>query len=205
VIYLDSLQHSRPHPLAHALKEWAVAVEALERGETALVVRKGGIREKAFAVPKTRFLFFKGYEHQNPDQLKPAYHDLLRSISDRQDDEPVIFTSFAEVYGAYEVSEAEELEALDPHHIWTHAYAESRLKWRPKKPLTVLVLRTYLLPEPVELEYRAQYGGCKSWIELERAVPTAGSRLVLEAPAFQELVRPALGVLERLAPAPVGR
>ena len=42
--------------LGHALKEWAVAVEALERGETALVVRKGGIREKAFAVDDTRFL-----------------------------------------------------------------------------------------------------------------------------------------------------
>ena len=48
--------------LQHALKEWAVAVKALERGETALVVRKGGIREKVFAVPKARFLFFKRYE-----------------------------------------------------------------------------------------------------------------------------------------------
>jgi hypothetical protein len=197
---LDSLQN----PLTHTLKEWAVAVEALERGETALVVRKGGIREKAFAVPKTRFLFFKGYEHQKPEQLKSTYHDLLRSILDRRDDDPVIFTSFAEVYGAYEVSEAEELEALDPHHVWTHEYAESRLKWRPKKPLTVLVLRTYLLPEPIELEYRESYGGCKSWIELEEAVPTANSRPALEDPAFEELVQPALGMLEDLAPAPVG-
>lgn len=196
---------SPQQPLTHALKEWEVAVKALERGETALAVRKGGIREKAFAVPKTRFLFFKGYEHQKADQLKSTYHDLLRSIPDRRDDEPVIFTSFAEVYGAYEVSEAEELEALDPHHVWTHEYAESRLKWRPKKPLTVLVLRTYLLQEPVELEYRESYGGCKSWIELEEAVPTAGSRPALEDPAFEELVQPALGVLESLAPAPVGR
>ncbi|CAA9448356.1 MAG: hypothetical protein AVDCRST_MAG78-3111 [uncultured Rubrobacteraceae bacterium] len=199
------MQLSDTRPLAHALKEWAVAVEALERGETALVVRKGGIREKAFAVPKTRFLFFKGYEHQKPEQLKPAYHDLLRSIPERRDDGPVIFTSFAEVYGAYEISAAEELEALDPHHVWTHAYAESRLKWRPKKPLTVLVLRTYLLPEPVVFEYQAEYGGCKSWIELERAIPNAGSRPVLEDLAFEELVRPTLGVLEGLAPAPVGR
>jgi hypothetical protein len=192
--------------LQHALKEWAVAVEALERGETALAVRKGGIREKAFAVPKTRFLFFKGYEHQNPDQLKPLYHDLLQSIPKRRDDDrPVIFTSFAEVHSAYEVSEADELEALDPYHIWTHAYAESRLKWRPKKPLTVLVLRTYLLPEPIELPYRTEYGGCKSFIELERSVPTAGSRSALDDPAFEGLVRPTLRVLEGLTPAPVGR
>ena len=193
------------HLLRHALKEWAVAVEALERGETALVVRKGGIREKTFAVPKTRFLFFKSYEHQKADQLKPAYHELLRSIPQRRDDEPVIFTSFAEVYRAYEVSEAEELEALDPHHIWTYEYAESRLKWRPKKPLTILVLRTYLLPEPIVLDYRDSYGGCKSWIELEVSVPTAGSRPALEEPSFEKLVQPTLGVLGGLAPAPMGR
>ncbi len=194
---MDSLQH--------ALKEWAVAVRALERGETALVVRKGGIREKAFAVPRARFLLFKSYEHQKPEQLKPAYHELLRSIPERRDDGPVVFTSFAEVRGAYEVSETEELEALDPYHIWTHAYAESRLKWRPKKPLTVLVLRTYVLPEPVELGYRAEYGGCKSWIELEKNVLTAGSRPAIDDAAFEELATPVLEALEGLRPAPVGR
>jgi hypothetical protein len=194
---LDSLQH--------ALKEWAVAVRALERGETALVVRKGGIREKAFAVPRARFLLFKSYEHQKPEQLKPAYHELLRSIPERRDDGPVVFTSFAEVRGAYEVSETEELEALDPYHIWTHAYAESRLKWRPKKPLTVLVLRTYVLPEPVELGYRAEYGGCKSWIELEKNVLIAPSRPAIDDAAFEELAVPVLEALEGLRPAPVGR
>ena len=190
--------------LNHALKEWAVAVEALERGETALVVRKGGIREKAFAVPKTRFLFFKGYEHQNEEQLKPSYHDLLHSIPKLKDDGPVNFTSFAEVHAAYEISEAEELKALDPHHIWAHEYAESRLKWRPKKPLTVLVLRTYLLPEPVEFEYQAEYGGCKSWIELPDNVSATGARLALVDDSFEDLIRPALGVLGSLSPAPVG-
>jgi hypothetical protein len=69
---LDSLQH--------ALKEWAVAVSALERGETALVVRKGGIREKAFAVPQTRFLLLPGYEHQRPELLKPEYRRLMDDI-----------------------------------------------------------------------------------------------------------------------------
>ena len=186
------------------MKEWAVAVEALERGETVLVVRKGGIREKAFAVPKTRFLLFKSYEHQKEEQLKPLYHDLLSSIPKRRDDGPVIFTSFAEVAAAHEVSEAEELEALDPYHIWTHEYAESRLKWRPKKPLTVLVLRTYLLSEPVELGYRAEYGGCKSWIEVAQDVPTANARPALDDGEFERLARPVLEVLSGLEPAPVG-
>ena len=193
---MDSLQH--------ALKEWAVAVKALERGETALVVRKGGIREKAFAVPRTRFLLLPGYEHQRLDLLKPEYRDLMREIPTLTDDGPLRFSSFAEVEGAHEVSEAEELAALDPHHMWTPEYAESRFKWRPKKPLTVLVLRTYLLPETAELPYRDEYGGCKSWIELSDSVSVEGARPALSDTDFERLVAPALGVLRSLEPAPVG-
>ena len=190
--------------LRHTLKEWAVAVKALELGETALVVRKGGIREKAFAVANRRFLLLPGYEHQRPKLLKPAYRELLKEIPDLTDDGPLRFTSFAEVRGAYEISEPESLAAIDPYHIWTPEYAESRFRWRPKKPLTVLVLRVYLLPEPVELPYSEAYGGCKSWIELEEPVSTAGARPALSDEGFERLVSPALELLGKLEPAPVG-
>jgi hypothetical protein len=193
---LDSLQH--------ALKEWAVAVRALERGETALVVRKGGIREKAFAVPRTRFLLLPGYEHQRPELLKEEYRGLMDGIPDLTDDGPLRFSTFAEVDGAYEVSESDELSALEPHHLWTPEYAASRFKWRPKKPLTVLVLRTYLLRREVELPYSEEYGGCKSWVELQNAVPVEGARPVLSDEDFERLVAPARGVLVNLEPAPVG-
>ena len=189
---------------SHTLKEWAVTVRALERGDTALVVRKGGIREKAFAVPKTRFLLLPGYEHQRPELIEPEYRRIMDEIPDLTDDGPLRFSSFAEVDGAYEISEAEDLEALNDHHMWTHEYAESRFKWRPKKPLTVLVLRTYVLPETVELPYREGYGGCKSWIELEDSVSVEGARPALSDEEFEELVSPALGVLRGLEPAPVG-
>jgi hypothetical protein len=190
--------------LRHTLKEWAVAVRALERGETALVVRKGGIREKAFAVADRRFLLLPGYEHQRPELLKPEYRHLMREIPDFTDDGPLRFTSFAEVKGAYEISEPESLEAIGPHHMWTPEYAGSRFRWRPKKPLTVLVLRTYLLPEPVELPYSEAYAGCKSWIALEEPVSAAGSRPALDDESFERLVSPALEALRRLEPAPVG-
>ena len=190
--------------LRYTLKEWAVAVRALERGETALVVRKGGIREKAFAVEDSRFLLLPGYEHQRPGLIKPEYRQLMDEIPDLTDDGPLRFTSYAEVEGAYEISEPESLEAIDPYHMWTPEYAESRFRWRPKKPLTVLVLRTYLLPEEVELPYSEAYAGCKSWIELEDAVSTEGTRPALDEVGFESLVSPALEVLRRLEPAPVG-
>ena len=190
--------------LRHALKEWAVTVEALGRGATALVVRKGGIREKAFAVPKTRFLLLPGYEHQRPELIKPEFRGIMDSIPDLTDDGPLCFSSFAEVEGAFEISEADDLERLNEHHMWTHEYAESRFKWRPKKPLTVLVLRTYVLPENVELPYREGYGGCKSWIELEDSVSVEGAHPALSDGEFEELISPAVGVLRGLEPAPVG-
>jgi hypothetical protein len=190
--------------LRHTLKEWAVAVKALELGETALVVRKGGIREKAFAVANRRFLLLPGYEHQRPGLLKPEYRVLLEEIPDLTDDGPLRFTSFAEVRGAYEICEPESLAAIDPYHIWTPEYAESRFRWRPKKPLTVLVLRAYLLPGPVELPYSEAYGGCKSWIELEEPISVAGARPALSDEGFERLVSPALEALRGLEPAPVG-
>jgi hypothetical protein len=190
--------------LRYALKEWAVAVKALERGETTLVVRKGGIREKAFAVPKTRFLLLPGYEHQKPELLKRKHRHLMDEIPDLTDDGPLRFSSFAEVAGAYEISEPEELAAVDPHHMWTSEYAESRFKWRPKKPLTVLVLRTYLLPDTVTLPYVDEYGGCKSWIELREAVTVEGAIPALSEEDFHEHIAPAQRVLQLLDPAPVG-
>ena len=196
---MESSQHGT---LRHTLKEWAVAVRALELGKTALVIRKGGIREKAFAVANRRFLLLPGYEHQKAELLKPEYWELLKEIPDLTDQGPLRFTSFAEVRGAYEICERESLEAIDPYHMWTPEYAESRFRWRPKKPLTVLVLRAYLLPEPVELPYSEVYAGCKSWIELENPVFTAGARPALSDDGFERLVSPALAVLRE--PAPVG-
>jgi hypothetical protein len=190
--------------LRHTLKEWAVAVNALERGETALVVRKGGIREKAFAVAKRRFLLLPGYEHQTPELLKPEYRQLMQEIPNLTDDGPLRFASFAEVKEAYEISDFGSLEALDPYHMWTLEYAGSRFKWRPKKPLTVLVLRAYLLPEAVELPYSEAYAGCRSWFELEEPVSTQGSRPALSDEDFEKLAAPALEVLRWLEPAPVG-
>jgi hypothetical protein len=190
--------------LRHTLKEWAVTVRALEQGATALVVRKGGIREKAFAVPKTRFLLLPGYEHQRPELIKPEFRGIMDEIPDLTDDGPLRFSSFAEVEGAFEISEAEDLASLNDHHMWTHEYAESRFKWRPKKPLTVLVLRTYVLPDTVELPSREGYGGCKSWIELEDSVSVEGARPALSDEEFEDLVSPSLGILRGLEPAPVG-
>ena len=59
----------------NALKEWAIAINALETGKTIMLLRKGGIREKggSFRVAHNRVLLYPTYEHQQAVMLKADY------------------------------------------------------------------------------------------------------------------------------------
>ena len=119
--------------LRHALKEWAVAVEGAGARRDGARGPQGrhqgeGLRraEDALSAPAR----LRAPEARAPQD---EYRGMMDEIPDLTDDGPLRFSSFAEVEGAYEVSEAEDLAALDPHHMWTPEYAESRFKWRPEK------------------------------------------------------------------------
>jgi hypothetical protein len=47
-----------------------------------------------------------------------------------------------------------------------------------------MALRVYRLPERLDLPMLPEYGGCKSWIELARDIPTEGSTPVMSDTAF---------------------
>jgi hypothetical protein len=66
------------------------------------------------------------------------------------------------------------------------------LKWKPKIPVTVLALRVYKLPEAQEIRFRSEYGGCKSWIELEDDLGTETAEPVLGDREYASLIE-ALG------------
>lgn len=151
---------------APALKEWAVVIQALTQGETILLLRKGGIREQGFSLLHPQFWLYPTYEHQKPHLLKAAYAAQVKSVEPGWHPETVQIRAWAEVTNRFEVESAAVIEALLPHHIWNAAFVTERLKWKPKLPLTALLLRVYLLPEPQIIPYLKPYGGCKSWIDL---------------------------------------
>ena len=162
-----------PFECAAALKEWAVAIEALGAGRQALIIRKGGIREdeNRFEVRFPEFLLFPSFEHQQRDLLRPEHAAALgEALELEPDPDWLTFTHFARVHNAFPVTELAQLVALGPHHIWTQEYAEKRLRWKPKVALTAMVLRTYRLPEPKRVPVRPEYAGCKSWLPLLDAV-----------------------------------
>ena len=171
-----------------ALKEWAVAVKALSTGSQIVVLRKGGIHrdDKDFRIVHSEFLLYPTYEHQNPELLKPDFHALLEETL-AEDDVPGLVTLgyWCQVTDKFELRDEAVLDSLSEHHIWTDDYAQKRLHWRPKQPLTVAVLRVYELQQPQALPLLDEYDGCKSWVELGQDVPLGNMSAVLSDAEFE--------------------
>lgn len=166
--------------LSQALKEWAIAIDALETGNTILLLRKGGIREGSrFQVAANPVLLYPTYEHQKPHLLKPEFADRVQTVPSGWHPDPVRIGAWAEITHVFPISEAAGVAALLPLHVWNAQFVLERLSWKPKQPLSVLLLRTYRLSQPQFIPYRTEYGGCKSWIETTAAVDITGSVPVL--------------------------
>jgi hypothetical protein len=183
-----------------ALKEWAVAVKALREGRQILLVRKGGIREETreFRIQARQFLLFPTYEHQRPDLLQPPFiPDLEQVLAAPRDPERVRIDTWAELTDLFVVTEPWQIEAVLPHYCWSVAYAEERLRWRPRKPLLVMAVRAYRLAEPREIRARPEYGGCKSWLSLPDETSLAGMAPALGDAEYAERVASVRAALDR--------
>lgn len=172
-----------------AFKEWAAVVRAMERGDTVLLIRKGGIVEEggAFRVDDPEFFLFPNHTHQNAAQLQARAHGVLAETNaDRPDETMVRISSYAAVADVFTIPDEATLARLDGEHLWTRDYVLERLLYKPHNPLYALALRVYNLPEPFEITYLAAYGGCTSWVTLDEAYSTTGATPALDDAAFAE-------------------
>jgi hypothetical protein len=153
---------------APALKEWAVIVHALLEGEQVIDVRKGGIREdgRHFDLTARRLWLYPTAEHQKAELLKPAYRHWVDLATAAPVGEPITIAGWADVTDVATISDEAHLEAIASKLIWTDEYASSRLKWKKRDALWVLVLRAYRLDEPITISWDEAYGGCTSWVDL---------------------------------------
>ncbi len=180
-----------------ALKEWAIAIEALSAGETVVLLRKGGIREAKFGVDKPDFWLYPTYEHQKPELLKPEYASRVSPVTSGWHPTTVPIQAWAKVTHAFELTEQSVLDSLAPFHIWNDPFAEMRLKWKPRcsssghrpSPLTVLLLRVFRLENPMEIEFDASYGGCRSWTTLLDKMERSASVPAMTNEAYDETIR----------------
>lgn len=150
-----------------ALKEWSAAIHALLDGRQTVLLRKGGIHEKRFAVTASRFLLFPTVAHSHTERVRPEHRDLLDAAAADSTDEAVVLRAGAKVVAAVEVGQPDALDAIAPLHIWTaDSVQQDRVDFRPKHRLTVLVVQASPLVEPVRLARAPEYAGCKSWVPL---------------------------------------
>jgi hypothetical protein len=175
---------------SHALKEWAVVVNALESGQTIMLLRKGGIHEKGghFTVSHEQVLLYPTYEHQQSFMLKAEYADLVHPVTSGWHPETIRIGSWAKITDILPVADESIVSDLLPFHIWNEYFISDRLKWKPHQPLYILLLRTYKLPQEQYIGYLRKYSGCKSWIDLDQQVDLQGSEPVLSDDVYSQLI-----------------
>lgn len=146
-----------------ALKEWSNVVAALGRGEQIVLVRKGGIADPSFGVEAERFYLYPTYFHQGESESRPR----------------VEITHWCEVVKTWTIDDFAALERLQSEVVLPHETLAARYRFRPDQSLYVIAVRTWELASPAQVEFRENYGGCKSWISVDEEIDVDGSRPVL--------------------------
>ena len=176
-----------------ALKEWAVVCKALEEGRQILLLRKGGIMEyrRGFEVKHDEFLLFPTFEHQSKESIQPDYLSVLYSVlQNTPTNGKNRITSYAKVVDIKEVSDKSVLQKLEKYHIWNDRYVNIRMDYNSKRPMSVILLRVYKMDNPMEVDIKPEWAGCKSWIPIELSEHNndEGRRPVLEDPKFNQAI-----------------
>ena len=128
--------------------------------------------------------------------LRTEYQPGLRAVlAETRLADQITFGYWAKVEEVIEVSQQEKVDDLSPHYIWTNAYAQSRLHWKPMLPLSVLLLRVYRMEESATVPLLPEYQGCTSWVEVLTPVSLGRLQPVLSDLEFQQHVDQVKGSL----------
>lgn len=188
-----------------ALKEWGAVAHAFLQGRQRLLLRKGGIHEKAFTVGQDRFVLFPTVAHSHAERVRPEHADLLGPGALDVAEHPtgagtattLTIRVGIELFDVVQVERPDNLEQIEDLHIWTTgSVRRDRVDFRPKHRLQALVVRPFALPEPAELERRPEYGGCTSWVHLPVVWPVGAGRQLIDDDRLADAsrkVRDALG------------
>ena len=170
-----------------AFKEWAIVVDALGRGEQIVILRKGGISEGpgGFQVEHPQFLLFPTLYHQQRESVLPSAQARFDKIAPRfPGKDRVLFEFFCEVAASQRLDSLAAAERLRGRHIWRDEVIAQRFDWGRERNIHALAVRVFRLPRAAELAMLESYGGCKSWIELEKDIDTSGAARVLSDEQF---------------------
>jgi hypothetical protein len=185
-----------------AFKEWAVVVDALGRGEQIIILRKGGISEgrSGFQIEHDRFFLFPTLFHQQREAVQPSAQIRYDTIAPKLSSASVHIEFFVEVADWKFLESCDAALRLRGQHIWREEVIRERFDWGKSKSIYTMAVRVFRLPLPLELPMRADYGGCKSWVDLDTKISIVGAQPVLTDSEFNAKLKRFRATLE---PAPV--
>jgi len=172
-----------------AFKEWAIVVDALGRGDQILILRKGGISEGSggFKVDHPEFLLFPTLFHQQRESVILSAQRRHDEIAHDFPAPSILRLEFlCRVVAWKQLETLEAAQRLEGQHIWRPEVIAERFDWGRSKSIFALAVRTYRLPERIDLPMLSEYGGCKSWIEVNRDIETTKAQPVLADADFAE-------------------
>lgn len=166
-----------------ALKEWAVLVDAMARGEIIAMIRKGGIREQraGFSVRHDRFVLYPTFFHEKAKELAPRFvSDLEVSQSQRPAEGTIRIEYVANVLGVWGVSSLDSLHAIEGEHGLAWSAVESRFNYKNRPGVQVVAVRVARLLEGIVVPETRRYLGCVSWVELDEGIDVSNATPVLD-------------------------
>jgi len=172
----------------YAFKEWAVTCEALAARQQVVLLRKGGIHERngRFEVEHNEFWLFPTRFHQTPDELCDEARPLLQLVERAAPPAGIVRLSlYAVVEEVIELRDESHLARLADLQILNEATVAQRFRYRTPG-LFVLPARIYRLAAPVELADSPHFAGCRTWVNLERDLPTKDLAPVLSDSTHRE-------------------
>lgn len=180
-----------------AFKEWAVVVDALAHGEQILILRKGGIRENRgeFHVDHQGFWLFPTQFHEAERSVIASKRPALRELATNAPSNTVDIQFYAVADPVVHIANFSMLSRLQGRHVWAEHILQQRFEFGREAGLHALIVRIYRLPRPDCLPQLESYGGCKSWVQLER--PIAGE--VVPVLDDVEFARPRDAILELIS------
>lgn len=154
-------------PTLVGFKEWALVCAALERGETSLILRKGGIAEgrAGFRFKHADFFLFPTFFHEQLARTKLSPETPLPT----QEPGTITITSRATVEWTELVTDPGILAKLAPLHILDPSVVEKRFHYGKAgevPAINVAFLRVWKLTVPWQFPDAPKYGGCRSWVDL---------------------------------------
>jgi hypothetical protein len=170
-----------------AFKEWAIVCASIERGETSLIFRKGGVAEgrKGFQFRHRRFyLFPTSFQEQIERPCLGPEGDLTAR------NDCVALSVFVEIESVAWLEDLAPIRALESLHVLQPSVLEERFHYEQRDGLHVAFVRAFRLSPVWELPFHASYRGCRSWVTLPD--PPADLKMELVLPEEEQNRRRAL-------------